>query len=62
MKNKKEKFKVMEWLNQIRNQDYQLYKKDPDEYYRIMEEKGDELERWLIAADRLSRHDWSHLK
>ena len=27
-----------------------------------MEEKGDELERWLIAADRLSRHDWSHLK
>lgn len=35
-----EGFKVMEWVRSIREDSYNLYKKDPKEYYRQIKEAG----------------------
>jgi hypothetical protein len=33
-----EGFKVMEWLRAVREKEYELYKRDPQEYFRQVEE------------------------
>ena len=36
-------FKVMEWVRSIRKDSYNLYKKDPQEYYRQLREAGETM-------------------
>jgi hypothetical protein len=38
-----EGFKVMEWVRQIREKEYKLYKSDPQTYFRELKEAGQSM-------------------
>ena len=38
-----EGFKVMEWVRSVREKWYELYKKDPQEYYRQIKKAGERM-------------------
>ena len=54
-------FKVMDWLKKIKKESYKAYSKDPKSFSKHLKQIGDKFEKWLIAADKLSKHDWNHL-
>lgn len=35
-----EGFRVMDWLSRVREEEYNLYKRDPEEYFRQLKEAG----------------------
>ena len=35
-----EGFRVMDWLNRVREEEYNLYKREPEEYFRQLREAG----------------------
>ncbi len=50
-----EGFKVMEWVREVREKEYELYKSDPEEYYRQLNKAGKRLQARIARAKRASR-------
>lgn len=47
-------FKVMKWVREVRDREYELYKKDPQEYARQLKEAGKRmLERAHTTVPKL---------
>jgi hypothetical protein len=42
-----EGFKVMEWVRQVRDKEYELYKNDPETYFRELKEAGQRMQARL---------------
>jgi hypothetical protein len=38
-----EGFKVMEWVRSVREKQYELYKNNPEEYYRQLKKAGERM-------------------
>ena len=51
-------FKVMEWLEKMKDAEYKELQENPQLFFKRMKESGEKLERWLKSADKLSKHIW----
>jgi hypothetical protein len=47
-----EGFKVMEWVRNVRESRYNLYKNDPDEYYRRLKKAGERAKARINKASK----------
>jgi hypothetical protein len=45
-----EGFKVMEWLRNVREKEYKLYREDPQTYYRQTKIAGERLRAYIDGA------------
>jgi hypothetical protein len=50
-----EGFKVMDWIRDIREKGYELYKKDPQEYAKSIEKAGKRLQARIRRAKRAEK-------
>ena len=50
-----EGFKVMEWVRSVREKEYELYKSNPEEYYRQLNKAGKRLQARIARAKRAAK-------
>jgi len=50
--------KTIKWLEEAKKRDYEIYKKDPNEYYAQLKECGIWLRKHFEAVSRLAHHVW----
>jgi hypothetical protein len=50
-----EGFKVMEWLREVREKNYELHKRDPQEYFRQVEEAHKRMQARIKRIERASK-------
>jgi hypothetical protein len=50
-----EGFKVMDWIRDIREKGYQLYKEDPEEYIRQIKRSGKSLRKRIKRINKASK-------
>ncbi|OJW68889.1 MAG: hypothetical protein BGO68_03845 [Candidatus Amoebophilus sp. 36-38] len=47
-----EGFKVMEWVRAVREKEYELYKRDPEEYFRQLRKAGKKMRERASKAEK----------
>jgi hypothetical protein len=51
-----EGFKVMEWLRDVREKEYELYTKDPEEYFRQLKMAGKRMRARIARINKASKN------